>query len=173
MEISVRSVQCKLCALRHIISFYLNEMPVLQLLSNRVHTTALPTIIVQHRAIRINVHEHQLKREKERKIGGQSIMKMRKKKKKMEKEEVEVKRKNRKHIKHTPSATTIRRSKCLHTKMKTVNSKFSIIAFRCVIVGGDGEVAVAVAPAYSVDLSLARSLFGFGLFDGRQCVQQT
>lgn len=30
---------------------------------------------------------------------------------------------------YTPSAVTIRRSKCLHTNMKTVNSKFSIIVW--------------------------------------------
>lgn len=51
----------------------------------------------------------------------------------MEKNVMKKKKKGKHIIKYTdantPSIPTIRRSKCLHTNMKTVNTKFSIVAF--------------------------------------------
>lgn len=49
-----------------------------------------------------------------------------------------------------PSIPTIRRSKCLHTNMKTVNTKFSIIVFW-----------ITVAAACSLDTVLCCFVFGF------------
>lgn len=59
-----------------------------------------------------------------------------------------------------PSIPTIRRSKCLHTNMKTVNTKFSIIVFCITVV----VVTATAAAACSIQFSVQFSVLGvFGL----------